>query len=107
MTGRCTHGRAYLTALIIALLIAMIGSAHAEWLDDQHQKLCSPHGGLHMTLNAVATTANMQACTDRCFRFTLICRNNVKFLQYSRYSPYAGIDDIFFVQGGAGTAVKV
>ncbi len=107
MIGWRTRECVTIMVLICVTFVAMIGPAYAEWLDDKHQKLCSPHGGVHMILNAVPTTANMQACTDGCFRYMLICRKNVKFLQYSQYSPYAGNDDIFFAQGGIGTVVKL
>src|SRR4051794_7927247 len=99
MIGRCTHGCAILAALIIAIVMAMVGSAYAENLSDRHQKICGPHGGVNTYMNGEANTTNTRTCTAECFRYTLICRNNQKFTLTSRFSPYAGGDDIFFAEG--------
>jgi hypothetical protein len=106
MIGRCTRGCAAVAALVILILTAMVGPADAEWLDGKHRELCSQHGGVHMVMNGVPITANVQTCTADCFRYTLICRKDKKLVLTSRYSPYAGDSDIFFAEGGAGTVVK-
>jgi hypothetical protein len=107
MIGQGARRCAAVAAFVILILTAMVGSADAEWLDDKHRKFCSQHGGVHMIMNGVPITRNVQTCTADCFRYTLICRNNQNLILTSRYSPYAGNTDILFAEGGVGTIVKL